>query len=92
MEVDLADGTNATALFLHNRLSDSVGICNAAFAYNMLVGGCSPGVYFPEEQAAVRDRLAVLQMASQGTTRFLLNKAAWELDTEPVKVGMGFYF
>ncbi len=92
MEVDLADGANATALFIHKSLSESIGVCNAAFVYNMLTGGCEAGVYFPEEQAAVRDRMRVLQMASQGTSRFLLNKAAWEMDTDPVKVGMGFYF
>lgn len=38
IEVDMQDGTNATGLYVHKRLSESVGIATAAFVHNMLAG------------------------------------------------------
>ena len=55
-------------------------------------GGTQPGVWFPEERGALRDRRALLQMSSEGTRRFLLNKPPWALETEPVQLGLGFYW
>lgn len=88
----MEDGTNATGLYLHRRLSQSVGVATAAFAHSMLAGGCLPGVWFPEERAAVADRRLLLQLASRGASRFLLNSPVWELETDAVQIGMGFYW
>lgn len=50
-----------------------------------------PGVWFPEERGALSDRRALLGMASEGCTRFLLNRTPWQLETDPIQLGMGLY-
>jgi hypothetical protein len=55
-------------------------------------GGTQPGVWFPEERGALRDRRALLQMSSEGTARFVLNKPPWAFETAPVQIAMGFYW
>ena len=92
VEVELSDGKVAAGLFVHEKLSDSVGISTAAFARSMLAGHTSPGVWFPEERGALSDRRALLAMASQGTRRFLVNKPPWAIESEPVQIGLGFYW
>src|SRR6476659_282785 len=63
VEVELSDGKIAAGLFIHKKLSDSVGISTAAFARSMLAGSTQPGVWFPEERGALNDRRALLSMA-----------------------------
>ncbi|KAK9860398.1 hypothetical protein WJX84_011416 [Apatococcus fuscideae] len=92
VDVDLSDGTTACGLFVHKRLSDSVGICIAAFAQAVLAGETQPGVWFPEEPEAVQDRPALLKLASRGCTQFQINRPPWAIDTEPTQLGMGFYW
>ena len=86
------DGKAAAGLFVHPRLSDSVGVCTAAFGRAMLAGATAPGVWYPEEQGALGDRRALLAMATDGCSRFLLNKPPWAIESEPVQLGMGFYW
>lgn len=74
-----ADGKIAAGLYVHQYLSQAVGTCTAAFARCMLAGQTQPGVWFPEEQGALGDRRALLGMASQGCTRFLLNRTPWQV-------------
>lgn len=92
VEVELSDGKVAAGLFVHNTLSQSVGICTAAFARSMLAGGTQPGVWFPEERGALGDRRALLAMASEGCSRFVLNKPPWAIESDPVQIGLGFYW
>lgn len=86
-----ADDKTAAGLYVHPRLSEAVGVCTAAFARCMLAGQTRPGVWFPEERGALRDRRALLGAASQGAARFLVNRPPWSLETEPVQLGLGFY-
>lgn len=86
-----ADDKIAAGLYVHPRLSEAVGTCTAAFARCMLAGQTRPGVWFPEEQGALADRRALLGAASQGAARFLVNRAPWSLETEPIQLGLGFY-
>jgi saccharopine dehydrogenase-like NADP-dependent oxidoreductase len=92
VEVDFSDEKAAAGLFVHPRLSDSVGISTAAFARAMLAGGTAPGVWYPEERGALNDRRALLAMATEGCNRFLLNKPPWEIESAPIQLGMGFYW
>jgi hypothetical protein len=92
VEVELGGGRAAAALYAHPRLSESVGIATAAFARCMLAGETSPGVWSPEERGALRDRAALLAAAREGAARFAVNKPPWALETDPVQIGMGFYF
>ncbi|KAK9837667.1 hypothetical protein WJX74_002531 [Apatococcus lobatus] len=92
VDVDLSDGTTACGLFVHKRLSDSVGICIAAFAQAVLAGETQPGVWFPEEPEAVQDRPALLKLASRGCTQFQINRPPWAIETDPKQLGMGFYW
>lgn len=92
VETQFEDGTAAAGLYVHKKLSDCVGVSTAAFARCMLAGDTSPGVWFPEEKEALKDRRALLQLASEGTFRFLLNKPAWAIESNPVQIGMGFYW
>ena len=91
VEVETDDDKVACGLFLHPKLSESVGICNAAFARCILAGHTSPGVHYPEEKAALKDRLSFLAMASKGTSKFLINKPLWAIETEAKQLGMGMY-
>ncbi len=69
-----------------------MGTATAAFARCMLAGQTSPGVWFPEERGALSDRRALLSMSAEGTFRFVLNKPTWALESDPVQLGMGFYW
>ena len=91
VEVEFNDDTIASGLFVHDRLSDSVGACNAAFAYSILAGGTAPGVWFPEHPQAVKDKEVLFKLAQRDTRQFLINKSTWELETEPIQLGLGFY-
>jgi hypothetical protein len=64
---------------VHPQLSRAVGTCTAAFARCMLAGQTQPGVWFPEERGALADRRALLGMASDGCSRFLLNRTPWQV-------------
>lgn len=86
-----ADETIAAGLYVHKYLSTAVGTCTAAFARCMLAGHTQPGVWFPEERGALSSRLALLTMAADGSSRFLLNRTPWQLETDPVQLGMGLY-
>lgn len=50
-----------------------------------------PGVWFPEERGALSDRRALLAAASDGCSRFLINRTPWQLDSDPIQLGMGLY-
>lgn len=91
VELETDDGKVAASLFIHSRLSESVGYCNAAFARCILAGQTSPGVHFPEEREALKDRIAFLKMASEGTSKFLINKPLWAIETDAKQLGMGMY-
>ena len=43
----------------------------AAFAREVLAGKSSPGVWYPEEPEAVRDRRLLLDLAAKGADRYL---------------------
>lgn len=92
VEVEFDDGKAAAGLFVHNKLSESVGISTAAFSRCMLAGHTRAGVWFPEEKDALKDRRALLQMSSEGCSRFVLNRSKWALESEPVQLGLGFYW
>lgn len=92
VEVELEDGKIAAGLYVHTALSRAVGTATAAFARCMLAGQTQPGVWYPEEPEALSDRRALLALASDGCTRFLLNRTPWQLETDPVQLGMGLYF
>ena len=85
----------SAGLDVHPRLSQAVGICTAAFERCMLGGQTAPGVWYPEERGALRGgaehRRALLHMAAQGSRRFVLNRTPWQLETEPLQLGMGLY-
>ena len=58
----------------------------------MLAGQTHPGVWFPEEPCAITDRRSVLKQAAEGTSRFVLNQAPWQLEGDAVQLGMGMYW
>eukprot|EP00873_Tetraselmis_striata_P024375 jgi/Tetstr1/444639/TSEL_032487.t1 len=91
IEVDFTDGTSVCGLYTHKYLSESVGLSTAAFANAMLNGETEPGVWFPEEPQAVKARMQLLELASRGCFRFGLNKAFWEIEGDPIQLGMGMY-
>uniref|UniRef100_A0A7S1STK1 Saccharopine dehydrogenase NADP binding domain-containing protein n=1 Tax=Tetraselmis chuii TaxID=63592 RepID=A0A7S1STK1_9CHLO len=91
IEIDFTDGTNTCGLFTHKYLSESVGYSTAAFANAMLNGETEPGVWFPEEPQAVKNRLALLELASRGCFAFGLNKQFWQIEGDPIQLGMGMY-
>ena len=91
VEVEFPDNKIAAGLFVHDKLSESVGTSTAAFAACMLAGQSKPGVWFPEQQEAIPDRSLLLQLASHGTKQFLLNKSPFQLAADPVQLGFGIY-
>lgn len=92
VEVEMENGTNAAGLFMHKLLSDSVGHSTAAFAIAMLDGETEPGVWFPEENGALKQRMKLLKYASMGCQRFILNKPVWALESNPKQLGFGMYY
>ena len=66
--------------------------CIAAFVDAVLQGGTQPGVWFPEEPEAVRDRMRLLQQSSKGCIRFELNQPPWAIESDAKQMGMGFYW
>lgn len=91
VEVEFPDKKVAAGLFVHDKLSESVGTSTAAFAACMLAGQSQPGVWFPEQQEAIPDRTLLLHLASQGTKQMLLNKSPFQLAADPVQLGFGIY-
>ena len=91
VDVKLKNGKLAGGIFNHPRLSDAVGDATAAFATAMLRGETKPGVWYPEEPEAVRDRAALLAAASKGCDNYEINKAAWMLESKPINLGFGMY-
>ena len=57
----------------------------------MLRGETKPGVWYPEEEGAIADRDALFALASEGCDNFVLNKAAWMLESKPINLGFGMY-
>ncbi len=57
----------------------------------MLDGDTQPGVWFPEQKEAIRNRPLLLQRAAEGCFRFEMNKAPWEFSSAPKRVVMGIY-
>ncbi|PRW58282.1 saccharopine dehydrogenase [Chlorella sorokiniana] len=91
VEVEYEDDKVAAGLYVHKYLSTAVGTCTAAFARCMLAGHTQPGVWFPEERGALRDRRALLAMASEGSSRLELNRTPWQIASEPLQLGFGIY-
>ncbi|GMH35711.1 hypothetical protein BSKO_03579 [Bryopsis sp. KO-2023] len=93
MRVDLEfdQGKSSSGVFVHPKMSESIGFCVGAFARCMLAGGTQPGVWFPEEKQAVSHRRSVFKMASEGCIRLVLNKSSWAIESPPTQLGMGFY-
>lgn len=92
VEVEMENGTNAAGLFMHKLLSDSVGHSTASFVMAMLDGETEAGVWFPEEPAAIKNRMKLLERASAGCQRFILNKPVWALESNPKQLGFGMYY
>lgn len=94
VDVEFEDGKAAVGLWVHDKLSESVGACTAAVALEVARGQTEPGVWFPEEAGAVRPdrRRAVLREAAKGCKRVLLNKAPWMVEQDPQWLGMGIYW
>lgn len=63
----------------------------AAFASAVLRGETEPGVWYPEEDGALKDRPRLLEAAAKGCTNYEINKAAWMLESKPINLGMGMY-
>lgn len=91
VEVEFANKKIAAGLFVHDKLSESVGTSTAAFAACMLAGHTKPGVWFPEQQEAIPNRKLLLHLASHGTKQLLLNKSPFQLAIDPVQLGFGIY-
>jgi len=91
VEVELDNGQTPAGLYVHKQLSVSVGVATAAFARCMLAGQTQPGVWWPEERGALESRRALLTAASDGAAKFVLNKPAWAFESDPIKIGLGFY-
>jgi hypothetical protein len=81
----------AAGLFVHDKLSESVGTSTAAFAACMLAGQSQPGVWFPEQVEAIPNRELLLKLASHGAKQCLLNKSPFQLQNDPVQLGFGIY-
>lgn len=99
VDVQLESGQEAVGLFVHRFLSEVVGSSTAAFAEAILEGSTMPGVWYPEEKGALSSgvaRLRVVHRAAQGYTkpcfRFELNKAPWQIESDPQFLGMGLYW
>lgn len=58
----------------------------------MLEGESKPGVWFPEERGAVQQRVKLLERASKGCQRYVLNKPVWALESDPKRLGFGIYY
>jgi hypothetical protein len=91
VEVEFSDKKIAAGLFVHDKLSESVGASTAAFAYCLLAGETKPGFWYPEQEEAIPNRPLLLKLASHGTKQFLLNKSPWEIESDPVQLGFGIY-
>lgn len=92
VEVDFDGGKSAAGIYYHRKLSDAMGYSLAAFAQALLTGGTQPGVWYPEQAEAITLRRQFLQTASTGATRFVLNKPAWQLESEVKQViGMVYW-
>jgi hypothetical protein len=99
VDVQLESGQEAVGLFVHRYLSETVGSSTAAFAEALLEGSTAPGVWYPEEKGALASgvaRLRVLHRSAQGYSkpcfRFELNKASWQIESDPKFLGMGLYW
>lgn len=91
VDVKLKNGKLAGGIFNHPKLKEAVGNGTAAFASAILRGETKPGVWYPEEPEAVADRAALLAAASQGCDNFVINQAAWMLESKPINLGFGLY-
>lgn len=92
IEVDLEGEKNVSGVFTHTYLSQAMGHSVAGFAAGMLSGGTKPGVWYPEEKEALQDRVQFLRYASQGCSRFDVNKSAWALESDVQQLGGLFYW
>lgn len=81
----------AAGLFVHDKLSESVGTSTAAFATCMLAGQTQPGVWYPEQPEAIPNRELLLKLASHGTKQMILNKSPFQLQNDPYQLGFGIY-
>ena len=81
----------AGAIYNHPRLSEAVGDATAAFCAAMLRGETDPGVWYPEEAGAVKDRARLLEAAAVGCDNYEMNKAARMLESKPINLGFGMY-
>eukprot|EP00892_Ulva_mutabilis_P008194 jgi/Ulvmu1/5747/UM025_0001.1 len=99
VELQFDDSKEAVGIFVHKRLSETVGSSTAAFAEAILTSCADPGVWYPEEKGALTSgaaRMRLLQRASQGYDkpcyRFDLNKTLWQIESDPKYLAMGMYF
>ncbi|CAD7702629.1 unnamed protein product [Ostreobium quekettii] len=91
VDAELEGGKAASGLFVHPKLSESVGACVGAFAQCMLRGDTKPGVWFPEEKGALRNRRDLLALASEGCQVLVVNQPPWVIEQEPKQLGLGIY-
>lgn len=92
IEIDFQGDKNSSGIFVHRKLSSSMGYSVGAFAQAVLKGQTQPGVWYPEEPEALADRREFLRFAATGCERFDLNRGAWALESEAVQVGGLIYW
>ncbi|MEW5300170.1 MAG: hypothetical protein WDW36_003119 [Sanguina aurantia] len=92
IEIDFSKGKNSAGLFVHKKLSESMGYSVAAFADSILQGNTDVGVWYPEEQGALKDRRRFFSIASTGCDRFDLNKSAWSMESDIKQIGGLIYW
>eukprot|EP00210_Caulerpa_lentillifera_P004710 g4494.t1 len=93
MRVDVIfnNGKTASGIFHHGKLSQCLGVCVGAFARCMLDGDTQPGVWYPEEKQALKNRRKFLTFASKGCQRLILNRPSWQIESDPTRIGLGMY-
>lgn len=92
VDIEFDEGKAASGIYYHERLSQSLGSCVGAFARCILDGNTEPGVWYPEQKEAIKNRKIFLNHASEGCRRLILNRPAWQIESEPKRIGLGMYF
>lgn len=91
IDIEFNDEKTASGIYYHEKLSESLGACVAAFARCLLNKETSPGVWHPEEPGAMINRKSFLKDASEGCQRLILNRPPWQIESDPTRIGLGLY-
>lgn len=92
IEVDFQGGKNSAGLFVHKKLSQSMGYSTAAFAQSVLRGQTQPGVWYPEEKEALQVRARERERCSSAAARSmgsmgLAQRGGWQAGPCCVRLG-----